>query len=587
VATCVSGRGWRRWTAAIALSLGMGTLFAPCLHPSEKDSAAMTVPTSGHNWKQWLEEMKAAAPPTSIDRPFQVVAEKQETVAVNEGRSITVLLYDVDIPYLDMDAQPAVGKAQLMIPADMKTPAPIVMSVYYGTSPAGAARFLAQGWAVMTPLASPPLYGQGNNASLAMIQAARAMPFVDGAHLAITGNSAGGYMTLMTASEMFPVAAAAANVPIVNTAYNAAYAAKNAAAAHCREKDAQGSDASLVPVFCFIVDGLRGAARPIGDPDRDAANFIHNSPVGVLDLITCPVQFQFSTADTLVPVNQVGPEYAYPTPPSFPPDFTFDMNKLLDDPSARITLLEALKGRRVEVFRFQPPEGLTPSWEKAAPADHQATRNLSYPFSKAADFSIVVMDEGPPDPRIGHLKYHLPFGGADFIQYWLRKARPIKAGQLTAAKLTMLMRRFVGQRFEEVENHTTKSGVIAPINRRNHPGKERLDVILGLRAYSEADPSYALRLARLYARLAPELRVLDAHEGRRTARFQDDVAGGLAFNEAVLHYRWGDKDKAARLAYRLVRTKRHEAYAACLPPELRMASTLSVSTALETGMVDP
>jgi len=514
--------------------------------------------------------MKGPVAWTRIDRPFAVFAEREEVTEIGPGKPMRLRSYDVKIPFVSIEGRAATGTARLLVPEVMKPPTPIVITMHYQMGLPGVDEFLREGWLVMTPLRAFSMYGDSVNFNLATIQAARAMPFVDPKRIALTGNSAGGYMTLMAASEMFPIVAAMPHVPLVNTAYNTAFALENARIAECGSTDAEGKNASAVPVFCSVIQMVRAAARPIGDPNRQAANFIRNAPVGVVDLITCPVSAEFSTADTLVPINQVDARYARPTPPSFPEGFSFDMDKLVKHPAARLTLLQALKDRSVAVLRVRLPHALKPMWELTPPVDPRETPRISFPFSARTDFSVCVIDEGAPDPRLGHLKHNFRFSGLSFAKHWASKSRPLKAEQLTAVKLAVLMRRFLGENFEGVKNYHSATGKVAAMNRRNRPSKERLDVILGLRAYCATDPRYSARLAQLYARLAPELRALDARKRRMIARFENDISGGLAFHEALLHHRWGDKDTARRLARRLVRAKGHAAYTACLPRPLRL-----------------
>lgn len=527
------------------------------------------------NWKAWLEDMKSAAPPSRIDHPFRVIAEQAE-VAEHDGRKLRVRSYDLRLPYLNVMGRPAAARVRLTMPPKAQAPLPIVLNVHYPAPLPAGADFLAEGWAVMTPLECPSVVLDSVNLNLAMIQAARAMPFVDGRRMAITGGSAGGFMTLMTAATLFPIVAAVPHAPVVNWAYGSLYVRKNLRVARCGKKDRQGNDASLVPLVCAVAGIADDTWRPLGDPDRGAAaNWIACSPVGIMDRITCPVHAWFSTADVLVTINQVDADLAYPMPESFPKGFTFDMDAVLKEPAGRITLRQALRGRRVKFLDFPIPAGLNPFWEILGQATPPRPRRLALPFAKDADFSIVIIDEGPPDPRIGHMKYHFVAPGVGFMKHWMAKVRPLREEQLTAVKLETLMRRFRGENFEGVRDHRSDGGRGAVINRRNRPGKECLDVILGLRAYCEIGPAHAARLARLYARLAPDLRALDGQRGAVVARFKDDTIGGLMFHEAVLHRRWGDKVKAARLVRQLQRTPAHAAYAACLPPRLTERSTAS------------
>ncbi|UCH36286.1 MAG: prolyl oligopeptidase family serine peptidase [Armatimonadota bacterium] len=523
---------------------------------------------SGRRWREWLNGLKGRLSPARIDRPFQVVAERTARLpGERRGQGIRVQCYDIRVPYLNIEGQFAAGTARLFVPSRAPAPLPAVIHLHYETNLDGMAGYLREGWAAISAAEGLNPFCDSINFNIALVQAVRAMPFVDSRRIVLSGGSAGGYVALMVASEAFPVACTVALVPVVNAGYNVAYCQRNARIARCGRKDADGGDASLAPVFCMVAEALVDMGRPLGHLDKAGANWIANSPVGVLDLVTCPAQVPFSTADILVPVNQAGRGFAHRLPASFPKGFTTGMRAVLRDSSARLTLLDAADRRTTRVFRVAIPEDLPPAWPVGA-EQQPVTYTVSLPFSRKGKCSIIILDEGAPHPRIGHFKRTFGCSSLEFIRHWVCRAEPILENQLTSAKLTALMRRYLGENFEGVIDYGDGQQKPTPMNRRNRPGREKLDVVLGLRAYCEMSERHSARLARLYSRLPAELRALDARRGNVVARFEDDVEGGLIFHEAVLHHRCGDKARSAALSRRLARTRAHRAYAACLPRSL-------------------
>lgn len=531
---------------------------------------------AGENWTRWLDMMKEQVSPSRIDHPFRVVAEKEESAEIRdeEGeRQIRARSYDLEVLYLDMGGRAKTGKAHLFMPLDPTEPAPLVINLHYESGLGAMAGYVAQGWAAMSAAEALNPFGESINFNIALAQAGRAAPFVDGQRIALMGGSAGGYVALMVASEVFPVTALVPLAPIVNLSYNIAHLDRNAAPAECGKKDEQGRDASRAPIFCSVAGVIGAASEFLGPRQKMAPNWTANSPLGVIKLITCPVQAAFSTADVLVPIDQVGRDLAFPTPASFPEGFAFEMNSLVEDRRSRGTLLQALGRRSAKVYRVKVPESLPPFWQESEQKKPGAPYEISAPFSRQALFSVVILDEGPPEPRLGHFKRIFAYSSMEFMKHWMQRGRPLSKGQLTREKLTALMRRFLGENFEGVMSYGGGVGEGSVVNRRNRPGREKLDVILGLRAYCEMGSGHRAHLAELYSRLPIALRALDAGAGQRKARFSDDVEGGLAFHEAVLHHRCGDKEKAVELSGRLLESKKHEAYACCLPARLRAAAT--------------
>src|SRR5262249_13323354 len=153
---------------------------------------------------------------------------------------------------------------------------------------------------------------------------------------------------------------------------------------------AKGENASKVPVLYGVSFLLQGAKKVYSDDVNDSTWFVH-SPVAHVATITCPVSAYWTTADVLVPMDQVGKKWVKPFDKTkFPDGFTMDPMKLVESIEARTRLMDVLKESDYEVFVVPSP--------KANP------KPTEVPLSKTKQWSIMIIDEGPPEPQVGHLK---------------------------------------------------------------------------------------------------------------------------------------------------------------------------------------
>jgi hypothetical protein len=389
----------------------------------------------------------------------------------------------VSFNYRDPEGKEKEGKATIYVPLPIrdnpKAKVPLYFSAGYEIDDNAALTHLRQGFAVVTPraLEANPLI-RGANPDIALMHIVRSLPFVDDEHVVIGGGSAGGYMTLMLAAETFPVAGAAPDVPPVNWGYNAAYFFKQ----RDRIAPTKGEAVSRVPVPNGVGVMLQPATKVYGDDFGDGTWFVH-SPVAHVATITCPVSAYWTTADVLVPMDQVGAKWVKPFDKTkFPAGFTMDPMALVESIEGRTRLTDVLKESEYEVFVVQSP--------KANPKPREV------PLSKTKQWSIMIIDEGPPEPQVGHLKY----GGAWTRNEFFDRARKnkIAADQLTEAKLMRLMDRYAG-----------KEWLPSKLKHLDDLKSERADVVRGLRTYCKF-PENAKRFAELYDKLPSERRVLDA-----------------------------------------------------------------------------
>lgn len=443
--------------------------------------------------------------PAQCQPRFRRIAAEEVPVGDRKGGQVTV-----ELLHRDAYGETQTAQARIFIPpALLDDPArrvPLVHAAGYEIDAGGASGYLARGFAVSTPHAHPqnPL-SRGPNLDTAILHGARALPFVDDSTVLIQGGSAGGYTTLMLAAETFPLTAAMPDVPPTNWGYNAAYFIRN------RERAKHvlaGETQSVLPVLNVVI-GLADEGVKMLGPDTGSDAWLHMSPISHLDTITCPTQVTFSTADMLVPIDQMSRAFVRPFDSArFPEGFTMRLNDCVAPATARKTLLDVLDRDRYELFVVAVPNGaveLRPGVSPTQPAAH-----VPLPFSEKRTFSLVVIDEGAPEPWVGHLKYHLNADRTAFREW--AQGQPIAPDQLTQAKLERLMMRYAGEPYLAIL--ATPEGKPGPmtLTTLDFPEAERADVLRSLRTYA-MDPACAERLVSLYRKLPKRLQLLGQRVG--------------------------------------------------------------------------
>jgi hypothetical protein len=250
-------------------------------------------------------------------------------------------------------------------------------------------------------------------------------------------------MTLMLAAETFPLAGAAPDVPPVNLGYNAAFYLKQ-----------KSRIDSTTPAALSIVPIIEQVAKLYGENTDDKTWFQH-SPLSQLNTITCPVSVYWTTADMLVPFNQIGDKWVRPFEArGFPADFTMDRLKLGVTQECRMRLMDALPKDSYEVF-----------------VQTAGAKTLDLPVSVAKPWSILVLDEGAPEPKVGHLKTPVRVTREKFFAQVLTGKIPVS--QLTPAKLERLMDRYAGKEWLPS----------AGLRHLDTPEAEKADVLRGLKTF--------------------------------------------------------------------------------------------------------
>lgn len=456
----------------------------------------------------WLETL---FPHTDGPDKFEHRLQRVETASLDvdgrQGGQVTCHFI-----YPEIDGKILTGTVKFFLPpvlADPGVRVPLLHVAGYEIDADGAMEYLKEGIAVSTihdhefnPLS------RGPKLEWALLHAERRLPFVDDARVFIQGGSAGGYMALMTASETFPLVCVAPLVPPVNWAYNASYIAKSKGVALSHR---EGSEEPWLPVLATVSTITDQIEVPYG-ADTEAPVFFNLSPVRLIDGITAPVLTAFSTADMLVPIDQVSEDFIRPVDRAdFPEGFTQDLFDLLDRSAQRIRLLDVLASDRREIFMETVPEDA--GRYKADLTIDGESKSLPLPFSRTRQWSIVIIDEGAPEPHVGHFKYGVD---PEFSVFWhWALDQGIRTDQLTPGKLALMMKRYQGvQPLDFLV--TPAEGAPYTGQLLDFPQAERADVLRGLITFARDDTA-ANHLAEVYSALPAALKGLGGSLGDGSA----------------------------------------------------------------------
>jgi hypothetical protein len=484
-------RAYATWATLMGLMLVVSAARAADDPPAAPEWLARLFPWTGEpdEFAHRFQRLDAA-----------MVPDKADTPAI-AGRVTLGFLYRNE------EGATTHGKARIYLPRSLEAPdaarVPLVHNAGYELDEGGAIGTVMRGSAVIFPFqeADNPMV-RGPNLDIALHHAARALPFVDDARVLVVGGSAGGYTTLMVIAEAFPVNGAAPYVPPVNWGYNAAYFLHNREMARAKK---EGSDQPEQPVLVAVLPLAEIKAKQYGE-DCNGDAWYYGSPIAHLSTITAPVLMSCSTADILVPIDQVSRDWVRPRDPAlFEPAWTSALDDLITRPEARRTLLELLPKGSYVVSVFPVPEDT----QRVVPLGTGPAQGhpigLAMPFSTDKQWNIVILDEGPIDPKCSHSKYAVGMQHLDFERWAL--AQPLRPEQLTAPKLERLMKRLTG--VEQFAYTFEPEGRAEPLEHHSldFPDAERADVLRGLRTFAQRDDC-AKRLSEIYGALPDVLKAL-------------------------------------------------------------------------------
>ena len=405
--------------------------------------------------------------------------------------------------YPEVDDSVQTGSVKFFLPPALKKQpnrrVPLLHMAGYEVDESVAMDYLKEGIAVSTVHAHPlnPM-SRGPKLEWALMHAMRRLSFVDDTQVFVKGSSAGGYMALLLATETFPMACAMPMVPHVNWAYIFSYFSKSKAMA---SSSRTGSRKGWLPILARMAPVLEQAADRFG-VNLEAPAYFELSPVRLVKNITTPILAVFSTGDMLMPIDQVGLELSRPFDAAkFPDGFTREMSAILMRPEQRVRLLDVIPSDRREVFTLTVPKMYK---KKRRGGRDNIGEPLAMPFSRSSQWSIIVIDDGAPEPPYGHFKYYIAPDHTAFWRWALEQG--IQEEQLTLCKLTWLMKRYLAlQPLDFMVNPS--QGPAHKCQLLDFPRAERDDVLRGLITFARSDAA-ACHLAKLYAALPANLKAL-------------------------------------------------------------------------------
>jgi dienelactone hydrolase len=413
----------------------------------------------------------------------------------------------VNVPYRDVYGKPKMGQGRLVVrKEDIESgkPLPALCNVHYEKDVGGMKTWCRRGWACFTPhygkedegeYALELPIGDSYNLAKAIIQWVRRLPFIDRTHLHLTGGSAGGYMTLAMSAECFPVSSASATAPVFNWAYTLGYFEANRTVSKYPQKDLKDSP---LPILCMVTM-LNDWSYGVFGKDLASDAYYHVSPVSYADRIANPVLIDCPTGDMLVPLEQISPAHTHAYDPAvFPEGYTRDFQACTHPEKARRTLADVVPTEELFVHVQPLAEGMhefTLANFTNEEKDPPAPPTIDLPWSEDRQWSLVILDEGPPIPYSGHHRYKWATSPDSFTAHY-QKAVP-GPEILNAAKLERLMERYAGK--------LTAVAPLAdgtPTNRLNFQELEKRDVVTGLLDYAGLGPAHEKRLKELYQECA-------------------------------------------------------------------------------------
>ncbi|TWU62601.1 hypothetical protein V7x_43360 [Crateriforma conspicua] len=400
------------------------------------------------------------------------------------GFSVPVGRVEAEFSYLDIDGERKAANAKLYLPSEAQQggKVPLIYVAGYEMDDLSAAGWVQKGYAVATNagLDSMPL-SRTINPDVALLHIVRALPFVDDQRVLILGTSAGGWAAFMLAAETFPLAGVGPDVAPMNWGYNGAYL--------INQKERLTPQ---VPALHGIQPLAELCLQVYGEDVNDLTWFRY-SPLAHVSTITCPVSTFWTTADVLVPMNQIGEQWVQPfDAEEFSPGLTMEPANLVSSKEGQLSLMDVLPRDAFEVFVVPVPPGAV---KRTVSESAERRKVIDLPVSLKKQWSITILDEGPPEPEVDHLKFNLNWTRDEFIKRYV--TGQISVEQLTAVKLKRLMTRYLG-----------KAWLTTPINCMDELESERADVIRGLRTYVASSPQHAQQFADLYGKLPTDAQVL-------------------------------------------------------------------------------
>ncbi len=405
----------------------------------------------------------------------------------------------VTIPFRDMRNTVREGQARLYYAKSLDTskPVPVLGFMHYPVSLDIAKPYCDLGYLVVTPdISKHPaefILGDSINLNTAMLQWVRRLPIVDRASLQMTGGSAGGCMTLAMGAEFLPISALAPQLPAVNWVHGVNYLQANLEATGYTLPRSERP----LPVLSLIAPGIKLATDLYGT-DLSAPAYHTLGAISYLDRIMAPTLLVAATGDMLCRFEQfTAKPFFEQNDTLFPSDYESGFNTLTPTAQSRRRFDECIPEDRLSVHTLKPVEGMREYTREDMEILDTPLKSdgpspeIALPWSVDKQWSLVILDEGPPLPHLGHTRYNWTVSPVDFLLH--HRERKPAVDQLSAAKLLRLMERY-NRDLSDVASLVDGTKV----NRLSFDALDRLEVVTGLLDYAGISPDHAAHLEELY-----------------------------------------------------------------------------------------
>lgn len=345
--------------------------------------------------------------------------------------------YLYEIPFVAKDETVHTRKLILFTPGEPDRKLPLLYCAHYWASLEHpfVKKCLKDGIALASPYEENELEANRtltddnlvfNNAAFYFLSR---LPMIDASRMAVFGESAGGYMTLMISSLNMGICASAAMSPLTNCYFNMY---KHFRRAHeiNQEYMAKGHGAPM-SVIEWIYD-LFIPCIDYYDGENDIEKWEKLSPIGLAQCISAPLQICHFTSDMLVPIDELCRGYAYDDTgiESIPEGFTIRMDR-------------DLPGILGESYVDRFPEGRCKIISRKV-EDNDAYVALPYDADTLAN--VIIYDDGHTEGWASHRAGHnlSNFDYFPFLKNMLERTLA-DSEQLIPEKLAILLERYDGR----------------------------------------------------------------------------------------------------------------------------------------------
>lgn len=346
----------------------------------------------------------------------------------------------IDIAFFNSDGKTVSRPIKLFRHINIDRPEPLIFQAHYEIQKNSVelVRYLNENWAVASVSDFDDLYNAQlldddlifNNAALFYLMK---RSDIDHTRIAVTGGSAGGYMTLMLNGLRLGICCCVARSALVNIPFNFQAYSPYVDSINCQVMPEITADdwkdlprlLSVLPIPFAAVFHLFATYDTVKHKD-----YTGKSPIDLASRFSAPFIETHNTSDILVPVDQITKRYTYKTQgKSLSEDFKYRLEEF-DLPSYYYQSLEEVLPEEEIAFEYTviDSDGI----------------DFPLPFDKDKRYNIDIFDEGAPESYSNHGKYISGIqDDIPYIRYCFTKARG-GTNALSLEKTAELIRQFAG-----------------------------------------------------------------------------------------------------------------------------------------------